>query len=155
MGSYWCMEAGTRRWNWNKSPTFRCPNAETWGPPDDIVRRGDQLAEAAAALGADPLRLAQLLTQRHRSGGGLREKKDDRYTGRCRICGARLIKVGYRAWIDDAVPTSKMTDTERASAQVNRRLGFAPPRRPVGEDRHFDTKKAAEQWARAESAKHR
>lgn len=153
MSGGWFIENGTRRWHWHKEPTFRCPNEETWNRDEEIVRRDAQLHAAASELGADPVLLAQMLTHRHRSGGGNREKIDGRYTGRCRICGAKLIRRGYFAWIDDAIPKRKMTDEERRQAAIAERLGGAPPRRRVGEPRYFDTKKQAEAWARTESDK--
>ena len=151
MSGSWYIEVGKRRWHWNKDPTFRCPNAEAWTSVDGIVRRERQITAAAAELGADPALLAAILTHRHRSGGGIREKVDGRYTGRCRHCGARLIRVGYRAWVDDAIPKAKMTPEERRRASQSVMFGGGPPRRAVGEGRYFDTKKQAQQWAHTES----
>ena len=150
MSGSWYMEAGARQWHWNKEPTFVCPNAEvaSMGEGRAIVRRETQVTQAATALAADPLKLAVLLSERHRSGGVVREKTNGRYTGRCRICGAKLIRRGFRGWVDDEIPKSKMTAEELRSARFAAQFGTAPPRRSVGEGRYFDTKQQAEQWAR-------
>lgn len=138
------------RFNWNKAPTFQCPNAsavtytaaDAGGGEGTWTLQRPEVAAAAAAIGADPVMLGKLLHQRHASFAAGRLRVDGRLTDRCAICGAKMTRKGFRAWID------KPGDDE-ASQRVARRLGLQGPRTTIRTTWH-PTKAAAEAWARHE-----
>lgn len=151
MSSWYLPSAdGTRRFSWNKEPTFECPNAdavhytagERDGEDGTWTLARDEIATAAAALGADPVMLGRLLRQRHASHAAGRMRVNGRLTDRCAICGAKMTRKGFRAWIDEP--------SEDASSQrIAGRLGLEPPRRTIRTTWH-PTKREAEAWARHE-----
>ncbi len=153
MSSWFVRGAGERRYNWTKHPTFVCPNADpvSYTPVEAGAAEGtwsltrDEVATAAAAIGADPVMLGQLLRQRHASHAAGRLRVGDRLTDCCAICGAKMTRKGFRAWIDE------LDDNEDASSQrrIASRLGLAAPRRTLRTTWH-PTKREAEAWARHE-----
>lgn len=130
------------RFNWDREPTFECPNA------DLLDERGErrtrpELVAAARAIGADPLLLGQLLHSRHSLLQARRLRVDGRLTDRCATCGSKMTRKGYRAWIDEPgegtiVPSG---GSEPSSARVARSTIRTTWHR---------TKTAAEAWARHE-----
>ena len=137
------------RVNWNKAPTFQCPNADavTYTAAEDggegtWTLQRPEIAAAAAALGADPVLLAKLLRQRHASISAGRLRVDGRLTDRCAICGTKMTRKGFRAWIDQ-------DSDDAASQRVARRLGLDGPRTTVRTTWH-PTKTEAQAWARHE-----
>ena len=137
------------RFNWNKAPTFQCPNAGavTYAAAADggegtWTLQRPEVAAAAAAIGADPVMLGKLLHQRHASFAAGRLRVDGRLTDRCAICGAKLTRKGFRAWIDNPAGGD-------ASQRVASRLGLDGPRTTVRTTWH-PTKAQAEAWARHE-----
>lgn len=153
MSSWFLSGARGRAYNWAKHPTFVCPNADpvSYTPAEPGATEGTwsltrpEVATAAAAIGADAVMLGQLLRQRHASHTAGRLRVGDRVTDRCSICGAKMIRKGFRAWIDEP------DDSDDASAQrrIAGRLGFEAPRRTLRTTWH-PTKREAEAWARHE-----
>ena len=66
-------------------------------------------------------------------------------TDRCALCGTKMVRKGFRAWID--APAD-----DAAAKRVSRRLGFAPPRTTQRVTWH-PTRRAAREWARHEQAR--
>jgi len=138
------------RFNWNKHPSYSCPNADpvsysaaaTAGAEGTWTLLRPEVAAAAAAIGADPIMLGKLLRQRHASHQAGRLRIDERLTDRCAICGAKMTRKGFRAWIDQSSP-------DEASQRVAGRLGLHGPRTTLRTTWH-DTKREAEAWARHE-----
>lgn len=150
--SYWYLP-GTdgRHYSWAKHPTFECPNADavTYTPPAQEGDEGtwtldrEEIAVAAAAIDADPILLAKLLRQRHQTSAVTgRLRVAGVLTQRCAVCGAKMKRKGFRAWID--APSE-----DAASQRVSSRLGFAPPRTTIRTTWH-PTRKDAAAWARHE-----
>jgi len=85
------------RFNWNKEPSFQCPNADpvhytaaaVTGEEGTWSLQRPHIATAAAAIGADPVLLGKLLRQRHASHQAGRLRADGRLTDRYTICGTR------------------------------------------------------------------
>jgi hypothetical protein len=150
MSSSWYLSGpDATRFNWNKEPTFQCPNADavTYTAADDggegtWTLQRPEIATAAAAIDADPVMLGRLLRQRHASFTAGRLRIDGRLTDRCAICGAKMTRKGFRAWIDQA-------SDDDASQRVARRLGLDGPRTTVRTTWH-PTKTEAQAWARHE-----
>jgi len=149
--SHWYVP-GTdgRHYNWAKHPTFECPNADavTYTPPERDGEEGtwtlerDEIAVAAAAIDADPILLAKLLRQRHQTSAAGRLRVGGVLTDRCAVCGAKMKRKGFRAWID--APTDDAT-----ANRVSSRLGFAPTRTTIRTTWHR-TRRDAAAWARHE-----
>lgn len=145
--------SGGLHYNWAKHPTFECPNAEpvTYTAPEHEGEEGtwklerQEFTAAAAAIGADPILLAKLVRQRHHASGAGRARIDGVLTDRCALCGAKMIRKGFRGWID--APTE-----DPASKRVSHRLGFAPPRETRRVTWH-PTRRAARGWAQHERAR--
>lgn len=169
----WYFEAPDgRRFNWNKEPTYTCPHegiryeVHDFGtgkvtitdarPADEAVGItfsryiSEETKQAAAALGVDPLKLAKMITAGHRSTYG-RERVDGKLTEKCRACGAKMERLGFRCWIDRPVSADEATEGEQASKAIAGRLGFADPRRTV-QTFYAETKREADRWARDELA---
>ena len=152
--SYWYLP-GTdgRHYSWAKHPTFECPNADavTYTPAEQEGDEGtwtldrSEIAVAAAAIDADPILLAKLLRQRHHTSAAGRLRVDGVLTQRCAVCGAKMKRKGFRAWID--APSD-----DAAAQRVSSRLGFAPPRTTIRTTWHA-TRKDAAAWARHERAR--
>lgn len=137
------------RFNWNKAPTFACPNADvvTYVAGEDggegtWTLQRLEVAAAAAAIGADPVMLGRLLQQRHASFTAGRLRVDGRLTDLCAVCGTTMTRKGFRAWIDE--PSADAT-----SQRVAGRLGLDGPRTTVRRTWH-QTKAGAEAWVRHE-----
>jgi len=154
MPSHWYFAgAAGLHYNWAKHPTFECPNAEpvTYAPPEREGEQGtwtlerEEFTMAAAAIGADPILLATLVRQRHHTSGAGRLRVDGVLTDRCALCGTKMVRNGFRAWID--APAD-----DAAAKRVSRRLGFAPPRTTQRVTWH-PTRRAAREWARHEQAR--
>jgi len=149
--SSWYLE-GPRglHFHWAKHPSFECPNADPvlYTPAERVGENGTwalqraEVAAAAAAIGADAVMLGQLLRQRHASHAAGRLRVDGTLTDRCAICGTKMTRKGFRAWIDEPNP-------DVASQRIAGRLGFGAPRTTVRTTWH-PTKRDAEAWARHE-----
>lgn len=150
MSSWYVSGPSGLHFNWSKHPSFECPNAdpvsytaaERDGEGGTWALQRDEVAAAAAAIGADPVMLGQLLRQRHASHGAGRLRVDGKLTDRCAICGAKMTRKGFRAWIDEP-------NSDPASQRIAGRIGFGAPRITVRTTWH-PTKREAEAWARHE-----
>jgi hypothetical protein len=157
MSTYWVYTASDgRRYCWNKEPTFSCPLvdplADRPDPDGDPVSPfGRGIDEAAAALSVAPADLAGVLRRAHRStsGKGTRRRRvGGRLTDLCDVCGRRMKRLGFRAWIE--VPDT----SERTGTQITRMM-FGAAYWPVRDSsRYFDTKKEAQSWALDEKRLH-
>lgn len=150
MGSSYIEGPNGLHFNWRKEPSFECPNADpvSYTPPDTDGEDGtwtltrDEVAAAAAAIDADPVMLGRLLKARHTSSYAGRLRVDGCLTDRCAVCGAKMSRKGFRAWIDGP-------PTEGSGKRIAERLGFGAVRTPIRTTWH-KTKKEAEAWARHE-----
>jgi hypothetical protein len=157
MSSWRYYEHDGTRWCWNVDPTFICPNAgitEYVAPEDGdggahvIARREDEIGEAADALGMDPIKLALILNRAHQSFKHDRERVDGKLTDRCKACGAKMRREGFRAWIERFVPENERTEAERTSTRIGSRLfGSSDTTWRREGFRWYDTKKEATGWA--------
>lgn len=153
MSSWYLSGPAELRFNWAKKPTFECPNADpvTYRPSDVDGEDGtwtvdrEEIAAAATAIGADPVMLGRLLRQRHASLAAGRLSVDGALTDQCAICGTRMTRKGFRAWID--APTD-----DPASQRISGRLGLGPVRTTRRTTWHR-SKREAEAWARHERAR--
>ena len=141
------------RYHWATNPTFECPHADaivytaaddgdgegTWTLRPDTAAA---ITTAAAVLGADPLLLARVLRSRHQAQGVERLRVDGKLTDRCSVCGTRMDRKGFRAWI--TVPS-----TDESQKRIAARLAMTVPRETVRTTWH-DTLKAARGWAEHE-----
>lgn len=145
--------ADGRRYHWATTPTFECPIADpiVYTAAEDGDGEGawtlrpaaaDAMSAAAAALGADALLLARVLRSRHQAQGVQRQRVDGKLTDRCSVCGTRMERKGFRAWI-----TAPSTDA--AQKRIASRLALTAPRDTLRVTWH-DTQKAARGWAEHE-----
>lgn len=140
---YFAGKAGAR-YCYAAHPTYRCPLAE----PDV-----DELAPVAPSLGADPERFAKLLQAAHRRGGELRARVDGKLTEDCSVCGHRLERLGFRAWIDAPIPPARQTEAQRRNAAFARTFGGDPVQRETLRATWHATKREAIAWARHEHSR--
>lgn len=158
MNSWYFEAPDGRRFNWNKAPTYICPNAD----PIRVEVDGDERIEtitldravaidaAARGLMMDPLKLARLIKRSHRSFSYQRERVNGKLTDRCECCGAKMDRLGFRCWVDRPKTEDELTSEDRTSSRVAERLGFDPGRRVVVHSFYADTKREADAWARDE-----
>jgi hypothetical protein len=159
MGGSWYMDApGDRRFNWNKQPTYVCPlgdpldfpervEGEEPGPPVLKPESATRFEEGAMYMACDPILLAKAVRKAHHSfTAGRRRDESGALTDECAVCGARMNRLGFRAWEDVPRHDDKM------GQRVAARLGMDLPRK-VLRSRYFRTKKQAEAWARAGAKK--
>ena len=144
--------ASGQRYHWATTPSFECANADplvctaaedgdgegTWTLR---ARSADPITAAADVLGADALLLARILRSRHQAGVQ-RLRVAGKLTDRCSVCGARMRRKGYRAWI-----TAPSADTSRQ--QIATTLGMTAPRDTVRTTWH-GTQREARAWAEHE-----
>lgn len=145
-GGYWYVSDGDTHFNWSKTPTFECPFSVT--PSDELLIA---IADASLALGMDTLKLAKMIDQPHRHGSR-REKVNDKYTDKCAHCGAKMKRLGFRAWITEPVPEEEWTAHTKTNVRIADRLGFGAAggtTRVVRATWH-KTKREAEAWCRHE-----
>jgi hypothetical protein len=150
MAGYWYFK-GTdgRRYCYAKDPTYVCPMSE----PLIYTRREDsdsteldpclaiaEMTPAAQELGMNPIRLAELIASSHRQAGASRARVDGRLMDICATCGHRMIRKGYRHWIEE---TPRTADSQTRIAQ---RLGFSDYRQVEG-SWYSKTKRDARSWA--------
>ncbi|HEV7805445.1 MAG TPA: hypothetical protein VGO80_06490 [Solirubrobacteraceae bacterium] len=151
--SRYVADAKGLRYHWATSPAFECPNADAlvYTAAEDGDGEGtwmlrpataDAITAAAVVLGADALLLARILRSRHQAQGVQRLRVDEKLTDRCGVCGARMRRKGFKAWI-----TEPSTDTSQK--RIASRLGMTAPRETVRTTWH-DTQKAARTWAEHE-----
>jgi hypothetical protein len=148
--SGWYVAAGDTHFNWASKPSYVCPNAalvEYQAAADGSsdgkhVLKDPRVTLAAEALAADPILLGQMLLRAHSSHRAGRMRVDGRLTERCAICGTKLTRQGFRAWIDGP-------PTEGSGKRIAERLGFGAIRAPIRSTWH-KTRKEAEAWARHE-----
>lgn len=138
------------RYHWATTPTFECPHADaivytaaedgdgegTWTLRPNIA---DAITAAADVLGADALLLARVLRSRHQAQGVERMRVDGKLTDRCSVCGTRMHRKGFRAWI--SAPS-----TDASQKRIAARLAMTAPRETVRTKWH-ETLKAARGWA--------
>jgi hypothetical protein len=152
-GWQYVPDARGRHYNWAKHPTFECPNADTltYTPSEHDGEEGtwtldrDEISIAAAAIGADPILLAKVLRQRHQTMTAGRLRVDGVLTDRCSVCGTKMTRKGFRAWIDEP-------SQDAASQRVSKRIGVGPPRTTIRVTWH-STRVEAAKWARHEKAR--
>lgn len=138
-GGYWYVEgANGHRFNWSKTPTFVCPNAEGLDAPDGI----------SPVDGIDGRHLSDLVKHAHRRSSAGRARVDGRLTEDCSVCGVNMNRLGFRAW--ETAPR----DVDDSRSRVASRLGFSDDE-VVGEPKWCRTKKQAEEWARSRAKKSR
>lgn len=145
--------ANGHRYHWATTPTFECPNADPVvytaaadgdGEGEWMLRpaTANTITAAAVALGADALLLARVLRSRHQAQGVQRQRIDGKLTDRCSVCGTRMHRKGFRAWI-----TAPSTDA--AQKRIASRLAMTAPRETLRVTWH-DTQKVARGWAEHE-----
>lgn len=141
------------RYHWSTTPTFECPNADaivytaapdgestgTWALRPEVATA---MTAAADALGADALMLARHLRSRHQAEGVQRLRVDEKLTDRCSVCGTRMRRKGYRAWIT-------ALSTDQSQKRIATRLGMTAPRETLRTTWH-STQNAARAWAEHE-----
>ena len=153
--SRYVADANGLRYHWATTPTFECPNADalvyTAAEDGDGEGEGEwtlrpataeAITAAAVALGADALLLARILRSRHQAQGVQRLRVGDKLTDRCGVCGTRMRRKGYRAWITEP-------STDASQQRIASRLGMTAPRETVRTTWH-DTQRAARAWAEHE-----
>lgn len=159
---WWYVEAldGTR-FAWSKAPAFRCELA-TFEQRDagdgtfaERIVTTAPVEHAAAALQLQAGELAALLIRAHRSSGGERRRVDGRLTSDCAVCGRRMTRLGFRAWIDRPLRDDELTDSDRTSRRIAVRLGLDGRRLVLVREVYLATKREAESWARHELRRHR
>lgn len=158
-----------RRWNWNKSPSFECPNyfaryrfthPETGEqklvhfPPDKKLGVTfaryvpDEVREAAKLLNCGADELAAMLVKVHQDRGVSRKRVGGKLTSECVACGGRLTRKGFAAWAEEPVPEGEETSEQRSASNITRRLGGGDGTiRRTTWTGYFDTKREAEEWA--------
>lgn len=153
---------GRRRYIYDSQVTLRCPyrtvppETETLHfdlVPGRIEQRVEQAEEALAPLGLDA-RL--LLRHAHRGSGTLDDGKS------CAYCGAALVRVGYRVWVEgryaDVVEELRRLGQEEearateTSARINERLGGDGWRIWPNSVRYFVVKREGIAWCREQAA---
>lgn len=126
-------------------PTYRCPLAEPSEEGAGRPNESSQLVAAADALTVDPGKLAGVLKRAHASYRAGRERTEEgRLTDTCRVCGARMERVGFAAW-------HQAPDPVEYRQQIAKRLGYVAATRQVGRRRYFDRKREAMEWAHEEA----
>jgi hypothetical protein len=156
---------------WNVEPTFQCPLArvqydvldmetgETRGPVESQSETvgitytrhvSPAMAQAAAVLGVDGKLLERIVERAHHSNYG-RLRVNGKLTDRCKACGGKMDRLGFRVWVDRPIAAGEETEGERTGKMMARRMGFAAPMRTV-KSAHVDTKREAIAWARDELA---
>lgn len=147
-----------QRWCWNVEPIYSCPNAQVTeyvahedgeGGAHVLSGRDDEVTDAAQALGMDAVKLGLILTRGHQSHRAGRDRDDaGKLTDRCRVCGAKMRRDGFRAWRSQLMPAGKATDAERTSAHIGSRI-FGSDGTVWRDDpcKWYDTKKEAKGWA--------
>lgn len=157
--SYWYYDAPDgRRWNWSKEPTYQCPNRPALREVEEPTPLVDRLIptiamrDAAEALATTPEAMARLLENVHaRISYGRQRDANGRLTDRCSCCGAKMRRLGFRAWVDEPIPENELTDDHARSMRVSERLGLDGEQRRTTWSGHFETKRAAQEWAHRES----
>jgi hypothetical protein len=169
---YWDGPGGAR-YCFNIEPTFRCPHD---GLRYDVVELGtgkvtvtelrprdetvgitfsihvtDEAKAAADLLGVDPLKLTRMLARSHNSNHG-RERVNGKLTDRCKACGAKMERLGFRVWIERPKTEEELTAQDRTSSHVAERLGFSGERTVTVRSAYTDTKREAKQWCLDERA---
>lgn len=158
MSSWYIADADGTHFNWNKEPTFECPNArfelreESESEPHYVDRliATPEIEQAAPLLGLTAQQLVVLLHRAHARSSYGRKRIDGRLTNECASCGRTMKRLGFRAWIDEPIPEADQTEGQRASAQLGDVLGFSGEQRRTLRTTWHPTKKAAEAWARHE-----
>lgn len=134
-----------------KEATFRCPYAEelSWGPDDAKPMPLTLELEALIAQAEVPVYAERLMKKAHGRNTTLRHADEP---DTCNSCGARLVKVGYRTWIeatiDDPIHEDSINDSTR---RLNSAFG-ATHLHVRGSTRYWPTKREAITWAREEAA---
>jgi hypothetical protein len=142
---------GDRRFVYDVEATYRCPWA--LGPPPDVL---------ATALAGGLTGLSVIFAKAHRQATRIRaQDSNGRKTDRCATCGAKLEKVGYRAWIEAPYPDvvaelrrlgrGEDASAAEGSARISERLGgdeYAPW---PGSSRYFGLKREAVAWCREQA----
>ena len=151
MVGYWYIEgADGRRYCYAKEPTFVCP----MGEPVEYDRVEDSedreptarltvpaITPAAERLAMDPLLLAKLIRSAHQRHGAGRARVDGRLTDTCAACGHKMVRHGFRYWIE-AKPR-----TADPRTRIAQRLGFSEYQQVEG-SWYARTKRDAQTWAR-------
>jgi hypothetical protein len=151
MSGYWYIGgADGRRYCFAKEPTFVCPMSEpvVFDRPEDGADREPvprltvpAITPAAEQLAMSPLLLANLIRSAHNRPGAGRARVDGRLTETCAACGHKLIRKGFRYWIE-AKPAAASSRT-----RIARRLGFSEYEQVEG-SWYAKTKRDARTWAR-------
>lgn len=127
-----------RRYCYAVEPTYRCPLADA--VPEEVTDVPEAIVAAAAALGSDAYLLARALRKAHTgmlATDGGRQREDGKLTDRCRCCGARMERLGFRVWIEEPL------DPDSTKGRISSRLGFNGYQQVDGSSRYFPTKARA------------
>lgn len=90
MTGYWYIEGPDgRRYCWRKEPSYRCPIASA-------TRLDDALETAALRVGIDSAWLLRKIAGHAPS----RRRIEGKLTDICDVCGHRLVRLGFRYWIE-------------------------------------------------------
>ena len=150
MPGYWYIEgADGRRYCYAKDPTYLCPmgdpvvyeRSEDSEDSEPVPRLTlDVMVPAAERLGMDQMLLAKVIGSAHLRAGAGRARIDGRLTDICATCGHKLIRKGFRYWIE-AKPRTADSQT-----RIAQRLGFSDYRQVEG-SWYANTKRDAQTWA--------
>src|SRR3954469_14874346 len=103
--STWYIADDDTHFNWNKEPTFECPNArfelreESESEPHYVDRliATPEIEQAAPLLGLTAQQLVILLHRAHARSSYGRKRIDGRLTNECACCGRTMKRLGFRA----------------------------------------------------------
>jgi hypothetical protein len=141
-----------RRYVYATDATYRCEWA--LGPPPDVL---------ATALAGGLSGLPVMFARAHQRAPRLRAlDANSKPTDFCDTCGAKLRKVGYRAWVEapyaDVVAEFKrLGETDEAeqaemAARIESRLGGDGYGRWPNSERYFGLKREAISWTREQAS---
>lgn len=130
-----------------------CPLGDGTGPFSPVAAR---VAVAARVLGCSADGLGRLLASAHdRREPGPRRDAAGRILHVCCICGARVLRRGYRAWVDTPVDVETLTARERVVVELTRSLAIDGSVRGTLYSHYFDRRADARAWAHEAYQLHR
>jgi hypothetical protein len=149
-GSHWYIDGAPGvRFCWLKEPTYVCryaPGVADFRTVEDRLREAaPELADVAGGLGIE---IGRVMNRAHSGGRGGRRRVNDKLTDRCDACGAKMRRLGFRAWREELKAPDETTEGERARAAIGEAFGGDGLAWRTTESHYMGTKREAEAWAR-------